>query len=53
MFRYYYLQNLPEVFENYFVANNQTHRYNLGYVIGTVSFKETNYVKYTLYNKRN
>ena len=23
MFRYYHLENLPEVFENYFVTNNQ------------------------------
>ncbi len=26
MFRYYHLQNLPEVFENYFITNNQIHQ---------------------------
>ena len=27
MFRYHHLQNLPEVFENYFVTNNQIHKH--------------------------
>ena len=28
MFRYHHLKNLPEVFENYFLTNNQIHQYN-------------------------
>ena len=28
MFRYHYTKNLPEVFANYFVANNQIHHHN-------------------------
>jgi hypothetical protein len=27
MYRYYYLKNLPEAFENYFVTNNEIHNY--------------------------
>ena len=28
MFRYYYLENLPEVFSNYFTRNDEIHHYN-------------------------
>ena len=29
MYRYYYLKNLPEAFENYFVTNNEIHTYTI------------------------
>ena len=52
MFRYYHLQNLPEVFENYFITNNQIHQHNTRNASKLhKSFKRTNYVKYTLSNK--
>ena len=28
MYRYYYLNNLPEIFQIYFVTNNEIHNYN-------------------------
>ena len=28
MVRYFYFQNLPEIFENYFVSNKKIHNYN-------------------------
>ena len=28
MFRHYYLKNLPEFFENYFIINNETHNHD-------------------------
>lgn len=52
MFRYYHLQNLPEVFENYFVTNNQIHQYNTRNAPKLhKAIKRTNYIKYTLSNK--
>ena len=52
MFRYHHLQNLPEVFENYFVTNNQIHKHNTRNASKLhKSFKRTNYVKHTLCNK--
>ena len=52
MFRYYHLKNLPEVFENYFVTNNQIHQHNTRNASKLhKSTNRTNYVKYTLLNK--
>ena len=39
MFRYFHLQNLPELFTNYFFTNKEIHNHN------------TNYTKRTLANK--
>ena len=47
MFRYHHLKNLPEVFENYFVTNNQIHQYNMRNVSKLYKcYKRTNYVKH-------
>ena len=52
MFRYHYIKNLPEVFANYFVANNQIHHHNIRNATKLhKSYKRTNYVKHTLSNK--
>ena len=52
MFRCYHLENLPEVFENYFVTNNQIRQHDTRNAskLHKVS-KRTNYAKYTLRNK--
>ena len=52
MFRYYHLKNLPEIFENYFVTNNQIHQHNTRNASKLhKATNRTNYVKYTLRNK--
>jgi hypothetical protein len=52
MFGYRHLKNLPEVFENYFVTNNQTHQYNTRNASKLYKcYKRTNYVKHSLSNK--
>ena len=52
MFRYDYIKNLPEVFTNYFVANNQIHHHNTRNASKLHKpYKRTNYVKHTLSNK--
>ena len=52
MFRYYHLKNLPEIFENYFVTNNQIHQHNTRNATKLhKATNRTNYVKYTLRNK--
>ena len=46
MFRYYHLENLPEVFENYFLTNNQIHQHNTRNAIKLhKASKRTNYAK--------
>ena len=52
MSRYHYFKNLPEVFTNYFVSNNQIHHHNSRNVSKLHKpYKRTNYVKHTLSNK--
>ena len=52
MFRYHHLQNLPEIFENYFFTNDQIHQHNTRNKSKLHKyFKRTNYLKYTLPNK--
>ena len=52
MFRYHYIKNLPEVFINYFVSNDQIHKHNTRNASKLhKSYKRTNYVKHTLSNK--
>ena len=51
MFRYHYIKNLPEVFINYFVSNNQIHHNTRKASKLHKSYKRTNYVKHTLSNK--
>ena len=52
MFRYHHLKNLPEVFENYFLTNNQIHQYNTRNASKLYKcYKRTNYVKHSLSNK--
>ena len=47
MFRYYHLQNLPEVFENYCVTNKQIHQHNTRNTSKLhKSLKRTNYVRH-------
>ena len=49
IFRYYYLENLPETFENYFVTNNQIHQHNTRNASKLhKASKRTNYAKCTL-----
>ena len=49
MFRYYHLENLPEVFDNYFVTNNQIHQHNTRNASKLhKASKRTNYAKCTL-----
>ena len=52
MVRYFYLQNLPEIFENYFVSNKEIHNYNTrsSSLLHKISNK-TNYRAHTLANK--
>ena len=52
MYRYYYLNNLPETFEIYFVTNNEIHNYNTRNATKLHKCsKRTNYVIHTLSNK--
>ena len=52
MFRYQHLQNLSEIFENYFFTNDQIHQYNTQNKSKLHKyFKRTNYLKYTLHSK--
>ena len=52
MYRYYYLKNLPEAFENYFVTNNEIHNYNTRNATKLHKCcKITNYVIHSLSNK--
>ena len=52
MFRYFHLQNLPEIFTNYFLTNKEIHNYNTR---NSSSLHKkcyrTNYTKHTLANK--
>lgn len=51
MFRYHYTKNLPEVFTNYFVSNNQIHHHNTRNATKLhKSYKRTHYAKHTLSN---
>ena len=54
MVRYFYLQNLPEIFENYFVSNKEIHNYNTrsSSLLHKISNK-TNYRAHTLCKQRN
>jgi hypothetical protein len=52
MFRYYKVQNLPEIFCNYFVSNNEIHHHNTRNAsLLHKSYKRTNYTKHSLANK--
>ena len=52
MFRYHHLQNLPEIFENYFFTNVQIHQHNTRNKSKLHKyFNRTNYLKYTLRNE--
>ena len=53
MFRYYYIKNLPEVFTNYFVANNKIQHHNTRNAskLHKPNYKRTNSAKHTLSNK--
>ena len=52
MFRYYYLENLPEVFSNYFTRNDEIRHYNTRTSSQFHKFyKRTNYAKQTLSDK--
>ena len=52
MFRYHYSKNLPEVFTDYFVTNDQIHQHNTRNKTQLhKSYKRTNCVKHTLSNK--
>ena len=52
MFRYHYLENLPEVFSNYFSRNDEIHHYNTRTSSQLhKSYKRTNYAKHTLSDK--
>ena len=53
MFRYFHLQNLPEIFTNYFLTNKEIHNYNTRNS-SSLRYKKcyrTNYTKHTLANK--
>ena len=48
----YHLENLPDVFENYFVTNYQIHQYNTRNASKLhKASKRTNYAKYTVHIK--
>ena len=52
MFRYHYLENLPEVFSNYFSRNDEIQHYNTRTSSQLhKSNKRTNYAKHTLSDK--
>ena len=51
-FRYFHLQNLPEIFNNYFSTNEKIHNHNTrNYSLLHKKFSRTNYVKHTVANK--
>ena len=51
MYRFNYCQNLPD-FYDYFKQNNELHNYNTQNSTKLhVSYKRTNYCKYTVFNK--
>jgi predicted amino acid racemase len=51
MFRYFNLKNLPEIFTNYFVTNNEVHHHNTRKTSKLhKSYNRTNYAKHTLSN---
>ncbi len=48
MFRYHHLENLPEIFNNYFITNKDIHEYNSrGASQLHKTFMRTNYAKHT------
>ena len=52
MCRNHRIKNLPEVFTNYFVINNQVHQHNTSNATQLhQSYRRTTYVKHTLSNK--
>jgi hypothetical protein len=52
MFRYYHLKNLPELFTNYFLTNNEVHNHNTrNSSLLHKKSNRTNYTKHTLSNK--
>ena len=52
MYRFNYCQNLPDFYINYFKQNNEFHSYNTRNSTKLhVSYKRTNYRKYTVFNK--
>ena len=52
MFRYHHLNNLPEVFTNYYVRNSQVHKHNTRNSSKLQkSYQRTNYIKHSLSNK--
>ena len=51
MFRYFNLKNLPEIFTNYFVTNNEVHHHNTRKTSKLhKSYNRTHYAKHTLSN---
>ena len=52
MFRYHHLKNLPEIFDNFFIANHEIHDYNTRNAsqLHKIS-KRTDYAKHTLMHK--
>ena len=52
MYRFNYCQNLPDLYNDYFKQNNELHNYNTRNSTKLhVSYKRTNYRKYTVFNK--
>ena len=52
MFQYFHLQNLPEIFNNYFSTNKKIHNHKTrSCSLLHKKFSRTNYVKHTLANK--
>ena len=52
MIRYFYLQNLPEIFDNYFLSNQEKHNHNTRNSLQLhKKGNRTNYRKLTLANK--
>jgi hypothetical protein len=52
MYRFNYCQNLPDFYNDYFKQNNELHNYNTQNSTKLhVSYKRTNYCKYTVFNK--
>jgi hypothetical protein len=52
MYRFNYCQNLPDFYNDYFKQNNELHNYNMRNSTKLhVSYKRTNYHKYTVFNK--
>ena len=51
MIRYFHLQNLPEIFTNYFLANKEIHNYNTRNSSSLHKCcNRTNYTKHSLVN---